>query len=220
VVEEVDQTLPEDGRIARGLDVRAGIDAQALRLCLREDPKGVCDSARQASEIHDLACKLRATGLGPRQRQEALHEPRETVDLLEHAADDVAIRRSIERALEGNLAHTPHGGERRAELVRRVRRESAEPREGVAEARQGVVEDGSETPELVLGILHREPFAERLRGDLPRLVRHGTDWREHTASEDVAARNRKADSTWDAHDQDDGERAERAPERGLRIGRA
>ena len=68
VVEEVDQTLPEDGRIARGLDVRAGIDAQALRLFLREDPEGVCDSARQAPEIHDLACKLRATGLGPRQR--------------------------------------------------------------------------------------------------------------------------------------------------------
>ena len=99
--------------------------------------------------------------------------------------------------------------------MRRVRGESAEPREGVVEARQGVVKDRRETSELVLGILNRKPFAERLRGDLPRLVRHGADGREHAAGEDVAARERKADSTRDAHDHDDGKGAECAPERGL-----
>src|SRR2546425_2418498 len=187
VVEEIDQTLPEDGGIARGLDVRFGIDAQALRLFLREDPKRVGDSAGQSPEIHGFAGKLHAAGLGPRERQEALHEPRETVDLLQHAADDVAIRRSIERALERNLAHTSHGGERRAELVRRVPGESAEPREGGVEARQGGVKDRRETSEIVLGILNRKPFAERLRGDLPRPFPPGAAGPRHAAREGRAA---------------------------------
>src|SRR5262249_20081133 len=45
VVEEIAQTLSEDGGVARGHDIPADIDTQALRLFLGEDPHGVGNAA-------------------------------------------------------------------------------------------------------------------------------------------------------------------------------
>ena len=73
--------------------------------------------------------------VGARKDQKALDKPREPVDLLQHAADDVAIRAGIKCVPQRHLSHAAHRGQRGAQLVRSIGRETAQSFERILQTR-------------------------------------------------------------------------------------
>src|SRR5262245_1144487 len=99
--------------------------------------------------------------------------------------------------------------------MRSVGGKPTQPLKGVAQTRECLVENGREAPEFVARVVYWQPLVERFHGDQPRLVRHGTDRREHAAGEKVASGYREADGERDAHREDDCECPEGVPDGGL-----
>ena len=116
--------------------------------------------SHQLSEVQGLWGQLDFSRVSTREDQKALDEPRESVYLLQHAADDVAIRDGIKCVLQRHLPHAAHRGEWGAQLVRSIGRETAQSFEGILQTGQRVVEYRRELPELVLGVIDGEPFGE------------------------------------------------------------
>ena len=106
VIEHVDQAQSQDGGIARGstLPPRHSI-GHALLLLLGEHSEMLHDAHRQTTQIDYVSSAgwIRPDST-PRQRQETLHQPRQAVDLLEHASDDLAVARCTEGTLQ---RHSP-----------------------------------------------------------------------------------------------------------------
>jgi len=65
--------------------------AQRLLLLLRQHAKVLRGPCRQRTDFHHRARQPQASGFRPRQRQEALDEAGQPLDLLQHATDDVAV---------------------------------------------------------------------------------------------------------------------------------
>src|SRR5713101_4148221 len=133
--------------------------------------------------------------------------------------DLLAVAHGAQGPLQRYLPDTADGGERRAKLVRRARREPPKLLEGLVETRERVIEHHGEPTELVLGIPDGQPVGQRLRADLARRLGHGSNRREHAAREHVAAADGQADCAGHADRQDDAERPEGLAKRGLVPGR-
>ena len=173
------------------------------------------DARRQSTQIDYFECRLDPTRFTPRQRQETLYQPRQAVDLLEHASDDLSVGPCTERTLQRHLAHAADGGERGAKLVRGVRREPPKLLERLLEAREALIEHAGELAELVLEVPYGETLGQRLRRNLARCLRHGAHRCEHPAREEVTTPDRQANGTGRADRQDDAERPEGLADRRL-----
>src|SRR6202007_613108 len=89
----------------------------------------------------------------------------QTIDLLEHAADHVAIALRLTLALQRHLADAAHRGQWRAQLVRSGGGEAAQLVESLLDARQRFIERGGKAPEFIAWIRHRQALAKRLCAD-------------------------------------------------------
>ena len=98
---------------------------QVLVLLLGEHPETLRNGGDELTQIDGDTSQRNTPGLRPREQQEILDEPRESIDLLEHAADDLTIALGTQRSLERDLSDTANGGERGAQLVRSVGCEAA-----------------------------------------------------------------------------------------------
>src|SRR6266481_479411 len=219
VIEHVDEAEPQEGRIARDGDLLDGVEGHALLLFLREDFEVLHDIRHQPAQVDHIEARPDSAGFAPRQSQETVDEARQAVDLLEHASDHLAVAHGAQGPLQRYLPDTADGGERRAKLVRRARREPPKLLEGLVETRERVIEHHGEPTELVLGIPDGQPVGQRLRADLARRLGHGSNRREHAAREHVAAADGQADCAGHADRQDDAERPEGLAKRGLVPGR-
>ena len=65
-----------------------------LIFLLRENAQTVRHAGDELGEVDGRRSEWNATSVRPRQEQEILHQPREPVDLLEHAGDDLAMLRN------------------------------------------------------------------------------------------------------------------------------
>src|SRR5262249_43586229 len=116
VVQQVRDTLPEDARVTLRDDRRGDGDRQFLLLIVGEHSEAVSHAPDPLAQVHDGPRQRNSTGVGPCEQQQVFHEPREPIDLLEHAADHLAIPLGREWALKGDLADAAHSGERRSQL--------------------------------------------------------------------------------------------------------
>ena len=83
-------------------------------------PRCATTSSASAAQVDDLARQPRLPGLGARQRQQPIDQARQPIDLLEHAADDAAIRRLVAVPAQADFADAADRRQRRAQLVRHV----------------------------------------------------------------------------------------------------
>src|SRR5437870_3840025 len=135
VVEQIGDALAEDAGVTMRCHTAIELYGQVLVLLLGEHPETVRNGGDELTQIHGDASQRNTPGLRPREQQEILDQPCESIDLLEHAADDLTIALGTQRSLERDLSDTANGGERGAQLVRSVGCEAAELLEGRIEAR-------------------------------------------------------------------------------------
>src|SRR5262249_28699082 len=128
-------------------------------------------------------------------------ESRQPIDLLEHAADHLAVRRSVERSLKRHLTHTPYCGQRRAKFVRRICRESTKLFKALLGPRQHGVEHPGQLPEFTARVSRRKSLGERFRGDLARLLGQRPKGRQHPSREEVTTRYGKRNGEGHANGQ-------------------
>src|SRR5207248_7866074 len=105
------ERMPNECGVSSNMDSDRSSEPEFLVLFVGEHPELIDDMSYQRSEVQGFGGQLDLSRIGAREDQKALDEPREPVNLLQHAADDVAIRYSIERVLQCHLAHAAHRGE-------------------------------------------------------------------------------------------------------------
>ena len=118
-----------------GMDCDRGPKREILLFFVGQHAELIDDVSRQRSEVQGLRDQLDLSRVGARKGQKALDEAREPVDLLQHAADDVAVRAGIECVPQRYLADAAHRSQRGAQLVRRIGRESTQPFERILQTR-------------------------------------------------------------------------------------
>src|SRR5439155_438495 len=84
--------------------------------------------------------------------RQVLREPGEPLDFFEHRLDDLPVLPRLARIPQGDLALGAEHGERRPQLVGRVRGEAPDLLEGTLEPGDHLVQRPGEPPELVAGI--------------------------------------------------------------------
>src|SRR5262249_43591150 len=120
VVEQIGDALAEDASVTMRCHTAIELYSQILVLLLGEHPETVRNGGDELTQVHGHAGQRNTPGLRPREQEEILDEPREAIDLLEHAPDDLAIALRTQRSLERDLSDTANGGERGAQLVRSI----------------------------------------------------------------------------------------------------
>jgi hypothetical protein len=134
----------------------------------------------------------RGVRVGACQCQQAIDESRESLDLLEHAAECVARDRGI---VGGAIAQRDfrdgaHRRQRRAQLVRRVGREAPQSIERRLEPSEHAVERDGHAVELVGFAAYRQSLAQAIDRDALRGLGQHAHGRQQSAGEPGAARER------------------------------
>src|SRR5262249_41021389 len=91
VVQKVRDAMSEDARVAHRRHRYPNVNGAYLILLLGQHTQAVRDTDDELRQVDDGSCRWNSPGLGPREEQEILDEPREPIDLLEHTCDDVAV---------------------------------------------------------------------------------------------------------------------------------
>ena len=128
--------------------------------------------------------------------------------VLEHAADDLAVRCLIAWLPQPDFPDAPNGGQRGPQFVRDVRREPPHLLERRFEPTEGAVEHHRQPPELVGGIVDRETLTQALGRDGPRPLGHSVHRGERAAREPVAAETRGHHAEGEAEQEDQQELTE------------
>ena len=75
---------------------------------------------RKFRHVHSRRVKFDLSGIGPRYGQKALYQAGKAVDLLKHAADNVAIVGDAAGFLKCHFAYAADSGQRSSEFMRRI----------------------------------------------------------------------------------------------------
>ena len=97
VVHQVDERLPHHQAVAQRARRAVRLDDELLRLLLREHRQIANHAVGQILQRDRFDRQLRLAGFRAREREQAIDEARQPIDLLEHAADDGAILSSSRR---------------------------------------------------------------------------------------------------------------------------
>src|SRR4029453_9607307 len=187
VVHQIDERLPKEGTVDARHGVLAPPHAQPLSLLLRQDAELPRHVARDVAQIFRRAIQPHGAPIGPREREQAVDEMGQAVDLLQHASDHLAVVPVLAPLPEAHLAYRLHGREGGAQLVRRVGREASNLLEGGLQPPGGLFEDPRHLPKLVSGTLPRQSFGEPVGGDRTGAVRKPGHRSERSARERIAA---------------------------------
>ena len=110
VVNQIHESLTQEPGVPDGMNRRRGSKRKVLLLLVGQHAELIDDASRQRPEVHGLRGQLYLSRIGTREGEKTLDEPREPVHLLQHAADDVAIRAGVNRIPQRHLAHAAHRG--------------------------------------------------------------------------------------------------------------
>src|SRR4029453_15673695 len=102
---------------------------------------------------------------GARQGEQSIDEVRQSIDFLQHAPDDAAIRGFITMAAQADLADTAYGRQRCSQFVRDVGGEMPHLVERSFEAAERLVEDGRQSPHFILRVRDGKAITETLGSD-------------------------------------------------------
>ncbi len=212
VVEQVEEQPAQQPLVAaeRQVPVRRGAHLDVARR--GERAHGARGVGAEVGEVELLAHDALHARVRPREQEEvvddAAHAPGLLADRRERAAQ---LGRRPVGARERELRLAADDRDRGAQLVRGVGHEAALPLERGLEAAEQLVEHRGEPPELVVGVLHREPRVQRARTDARRALRHRRHGAQALARERVAA----ARGEQQHERRDDGEREPRLAQRAL-----
>ena len=95
---------------------------------------------RQLRQVKAQPLGVCLAGIQPRQREQALHDRSQAVDLLEDAAEGLARLARERCVLRQSLQFAAHHGERRTQLVAGIRHELLGAEHGVLQAADHVIE--------------------------------------------------------------------------------
>ena len=129
--------------------------------------------------------------LGLGQQQQIVHEPLHPLGLRAHETRDPrhVLARHVGLASQ-HLELAPHHGQRRAQLVRRVRHERALARERVVQAVEHVVERLGEKADLVAGAGGAHAMRDVAGVHLGRGARHAPQRARHARRHEIAGHGR------------------------------
>ena len=120
-----------------------------------------------------------------RESEQRVDQCREAIDFFEHAAHRFFVLRRTARFSESLFADAANHRERRAELVRCVRGESAQLVERCFQPGKGLVDDRGEPPYFVSLVRYRQPLMQPVGRDPSGLRGETIDRRQRAAREDV-----------------------------------
>ncbi len=123
-----------------------------------------------------------------RQPQQRVDQRRQTVDLLEHAADGFLVLGRRAGFDQTGFADAANHGERRPQFVRRVGREAAQLVERRLEPRERIVDHGRQAADFVVLIRDGDAFMQALGSHPPGFGRQVIDRRQRPAREEVSAK--------------------------------
>ena len=126
VVDQIHERMSDKRGVAHGMDWDRSSKRELLLLFVGEHVELIDNVSCQFSKVQVLWGQLDFSPVGSREDQKALDEPRQPVDFLQHAADDVAVCDGIKGVLQRHLTHAAHCGERGPQLVRSIGRETAQ----------------------------------------------------------------------------------------------
>src|SRR6476661_1850518 len=107
-MDQVHESVAQQRGVRSNMNRVRSLESEILPFFVGQYPELIDDISRNRSEVQGLWGHQHLSRVGARERQEALHEPREPVDLLQHAADNIAVRAGIEGVLQCYLAHAAH----------------------------------------------------------------------------------------------------------------
>ncbi len=148
VRDDVQKELPQTRAVREHDDVRDLRHRHGEPRRLAKDSRGLEHLVRQRRERHALAMQVEASLVGAREREQAVDEIRHSRGLVERLLErDELFRRR--RALAHRTLHVgAHDGERRLELVARIRGEATQRGERALEALQHLVQRHRESRNL------------------------------------------------------------------------
>jgi len=85
------KALPQDASITLRHDAWGDVNGQPLILLVGEHAEAIDHARDQLAQVHEGPRQGDSAGIGPREQQQVFHEPREPIDVLQHAADDLAV---------------------------------------------------------------------------------------------------------------------------------
>src|SRR5262245_29079676 len=88
IVDHVREGMAHERGVAHGTNRNRGLQRELLLFFVGQHTELIDDISRQRSEVQGLLRQVNFSRVGARKGQKALDQPRESVDLLEHAADD------------------------------------------------------------------------------------------------------------------------------------
>ena len=135
IVNQIHEGMVHERSVPDGMNCGRGPKREILVLFVGQHAELIDDISRQRHEVQGLRRQLNPSRVGARKGQKTLDKAREPVDLLQHAADDVAVRAGIECVPQRYLAHAAHRSQRGAQLVRRIGRETTQPFERILQTR-------------------------------------------------------------------------------------
>jgi len=115
----------------------------------------------QVAEIVPCQHRPDDAALRSGQGEQLVYQTGQLFHLLQHAGDSLpATGRSAIGGAQGHFAYAADGRQGRAQLMGGVRGEEFHLLKRAIELGQKVVEGHGELAELIVGIVHRQPFAE------------------------------------------------------------
>ena len=187
----VHQRLPKQKSVGRNRDLIVTSQFDGLVFLCGEDAEIVTHFTRELSELHRLWLEQNFSTFHARQCKQRLDQVIEPLSFFQHAPDGLAQGRWIVCLSQGNFTDGAQSGERCAKFVRSIGRKSFQFSERVLQPLQCLVEHRSKLAELIVRIRIGQPFGQRLRSDLFRLIGHRSDGRERTSCNKIAAERRQ-----------------------------
>ena len=110
IVYQIHEGMTDKSAVSNSTHSDRSSERKLLLLFVSEHAELIDDMSHQLSEVQGLWGQLDFSRVSTREDQKALDEPRESVYLLQHAADDVPIRNRIKCVLQRHLPHAAHRG--------------------------------------------------------------------------------------------------------------
>src|SRR5215467_13317172 len=212
IVYQIHEGVTHKRGIRRGMDWKRSFEHEVLLLFVGEYAELINDIPRRGSELQPFWRQLKFSRVSAREDQKALDKPRQPVDLLQHAPNNIAIRGGFKCVPQRHLPDAPHCGQRGAQFVRSIGGEPPQSFKRIIQTCERVIEYRRKSPEFILGVINRKTFGERFRCDLTGLFCHGAHWREYATGKEVASPDRQGDTEGNARREDNSERPERVPQ--------
>src|SRR6185312_9830289 len=194
VIKQIHHNLTQDRTVPAGVQGLVAFNYELLLFIVRQHLDKCRDLLNQPEHTNIGSRQLNLTGIGSRNRQQTLDEPRQTPRFFEHAFDDRPVVFCGWCSAQADLAHGLDCGQWSSEFVGSIRRESTELLERTFQLRKRFVESAGKASNLILRVFYFQSGAQAFRVYLASATGHPLHWAKCAPRQKITAEPSQSNS--------------------------